>query len=251
MKTTTITIANQKGGVGKTTTALAIASILGNRGFKTLLIDLDPQTNATTATGVDFDINNSIYEALKGGCSFNDVVVKSNYYDIIPCTPNLAMLEYEILRDDGRAYYLKELLDRFSNRYDYIIIDTPPQLSLLTTNAFTASDKVIITATADGFASQGIGQVLNTIYSNIKYNNSGLKIAGILLTKHTDRIVMYRELRKQIQSNLDVNIFNSTIRTTVAIQQGELTHTPICDIDCTATKDYVQFVDELLEEKNE
>jgi chromosome partitioning protein len=245
-----ISITNQKGGVGKTTTTQSMAAGLKNKGFNVLLVDLDPQSNLSSCCGADTE-QITIYEVLKKENNIKDSIQKTPYADIIPSNILLSGADLEFT-NTGREYLLKEVLNPFKKKYDYIIIDTPPALSILTINAFTASDKLIIPMGADGFSLQGIGQLNKTITQVKKYCNSDLEVEGILLTRHNPRTVLSRDITSTIKTKiapqLSTKLFKSYIRSSISIQEAQLQQTNILEYAPTATAqmDYAKFIDEFI-----
>ena len=246
-----ITIGNQKGGVGKTTTALAMASILGRKGYKVLLIDLDAQGNASLATGVTSENIPSIVDVMRNEIEIQNAILHFNEYDLLASSKALDTLQNQLMEEMGREYKLKEVLEPIKNKYDYIIIDTPPHLSILTVNAFTCSDKVIIPALADIFSLQGIGQVFVSIDGVKQYTNDKIQVAGVLLTRYSDRATLSKDVRDLIgkySSSQNTKLFNTTIRENIAVKESQLEQKSLCDYRrATAAKDYEVFIEEFLE----
>ena len=247
-----ITVTNQKGGVGKTTTAQHLAIGLKNRGYKVLLVDSDQQGNLTYTLNCDYYA--SIYHVITGSIPAKDAIFHSSQCDIIAGDINLSKAEKELV-DTGREYFLKDALEPIKNEYDYIVIDTPPTLGILTINALTCSDSVIIPAQADIFSLQGFGQLNNLINQVKKYTNPNLKIKGVLLTKYNDRTILNRQLRqkvKDISSKIDSRIFDSTIREATSIREAQTSRTNIFAYDPKSkiAKDYNAFIDEFLKIKD-
>lgn len=244
-----ITIANQKGGVAKTTTSAAFAAGLRQKGYKVLAIDLDPQGNLSDNVGADNLEKPTIYELLKNEVSINDTIQKNNQFDIIPSNIMLAGLEKEIIAELGKEQRLKESLE--NNDYDYIIIDTPPALGLLTINAFTASDEVIIPTTAGIFSASGITQLYDTIRNVKKYCNSNIKINGILITKFNPRSNNNQDMKNLISKlaeYIDAPVYKSFIRNSVVIEEAQTRKVDIFSYkkDSTVATDYSQFIKEYL-----
>ena len=179
-----VSIANQKGGVGKTTTAVNLSTILAKKGKKVLLIDADPQGNATSGLGIDKDTNFSVYDVLVDDVEIENTVVQSSVknLDVCPSNINLAGAEVELVSVISREHRLQEKIDNQKDKYDYIIIDCPPSLGLITLNAFTASDSVLIPVQCEYYALEGLGQLINTINLVKKHLNKDLAIEGALLT---------------------------------------------------------------------
>ena len=247
-----ITISNQKGGVGKTTTALAMASFLGQMKKKVLLVDLDAQCNATLASGLDIQENYNIVDLLKEEVSIKDTIIQCKYYDIIPSSTLLNNYEKELQNTMKREYRLDTLFNDVDG-YDYIIIDTPPQLSLMTLNAFTCSDDVVIPVSADTFSLQGVLQVVNTINDVKKYLNEKLNIDGILIVKFNKRTYLAQDVKKMFESiaNIqDTKVYSTQIRETVRLRECQMLQKPLCDYpDITASVDYSLFIEEYLSDK--
>ena len=182
-----VSIANQKGGVGKTTTSINLSTILAKKGKKVLMIDADPQGNASSGVGIDRDdIDLSVYDILINDVTMEEVVKKTNIknLDICPSNINLAGAEVELVSMMSREHRLKEKLDTVKEDYDFIIIDCPPSLGLITLNAFTASDSVLIPVQCEYYALEGLGQLLNTISLVKKHLNKDIEIEGALMKKY-------------------------------------------------------------------
>ena len=187
-----ISIANQKGGVGKTTTSINLSTVLAKRNKKTLLIDADPQGNATSGVGIDQEIKLSIYDVLIDETEIKEAIIKTQIknLDVCPSNIDLAGAEVELVSMMSREQRLKEKLDIIKNEYDYIIIDCPPSLGLITLNAFTASDSVLIPVQCEYYALEGLGQLLNTVNLVKKHLNKNLEIEGALLTIWQNKLLM-------------------------------------------------------------
>lgn len=245
-----ISVSNQKGGVGKTTTACNLAAGLKKKGYRVLIIDMDPQGNLGFSVGADTDISASIYDVLKGEVKLQYAIQKTETADLIISSILLSGIELEFTKT-GREFLLREALKPVMDYYDYILIDTPPNLGILTINAFTASDEIIVPMLSDIFSLQGIAQLYETAERVKKYCNSGLSILGILLTKYNPRTLLSREIRgttELIAKDLNIPVFKSYIRSSVAaseaqsVQQNILQYAPKNHI----AKDYLQLLDELL-----
>jgi len=189
-----ISVSNQKGGVGKTTTTGAVAAGFKLKGYRVLCVDLDPQSNLSFSSGAETEDCPTIYEILKGEAKTSFSIQKMPSFDIISSNILLSGIELEFTQT-GREYLLKEALNTVKDKYDYIFIDTPPALSILTVNAFTASDYIIIPMLADIFSLQGIAQLSETIDRVRKYCNPNVKVEGIVLTKYNKRTVLSREIK--------------------------------------------------------
>lgn len=244
-----VSIINQKGGVGKSTTSQSLAAGLSLKGYKVLLIDMDSQGNLSFSVGADKE-GVSTLEVLKRQASAEEAIQHIGALDIIPASISLAGADMQ-LTEIGKEYRLKEAIEPLKKKYDYIIIDTPPALGILTINALTASDSVIIPAQADIYSIDAIGQLYGTIRAVKQYTNKELTITGILLTRFSDRTVLSRDLANMIQNTaeqLGTRLFNSTIREAIGIKEAQASK---ADIFTYAPKskvaaDYMGFVEEFL-----
>ena len=241
-----IAIAAQKGGVGKSTTALAIGAGLSQRGYRVLYIDLDPQGNLSYVLGRDGD-RKSILDVLRGEKKANKAIYSINGGDLIASTPALSGADMELNKED----LLKKALYPLYEEYDYIIIDTPPSLGILTVQALTACTWVIIPTLADIFSLQGIGQMYQTISAVQQYTNPDLTIRGILLTRHT-RTILSRDILQMIEdtaTQFGTVLFDTTIRENVALREAQASRRDIFNYapKSNAAQDYQALIDELLQ----
>jgi chromosome partitioning protein len=243
-------ISNQKGGVAKTTTTQAIASILKQRSYNVLAIDFDPQGNLSDSIDAVTEDTYTIYEVLKKEISTHKAIQHLPVFDIIPADIVLASAD-QTLSQTGKEYQLKEAIDPIKKQYDYILIDTPPSLGILTVNAFTASDEIIVPTTAGKFAIKGVKELFNTVQSVKKYCNSNLNIRGILFTKFDSRTNNSKDIKllvEKISKALNIPLFETFIRHRVAVDEAQarshdlLTYKGCEDI----ANDYNKFIDELL-----
>ena len=246
-----LTIANQKGGVGKTTTTAALADGLTQRGYKVLQIDLDGQGNLTYTAGADANKLTS-FEVLHGKATAKEAIQRTAAGDIIPASPSLAGSDKD-LTGEGADKRLKEALEPIKKEYDFIIIDAPPALGILTVNALTAADSLIITAQADIYSLQGIGQLYNTIAAIQHHTNKGLKIAGILLTRYNGRAILSRDLTdiaEQTAAQLKTKVFNAKIREGIAVKEAQATGQSVLTYSprSNPARDYSDFIEELLKD---
>ena len=239
-----ISIANQKGGVGKTTTSINLSASLGILGKKVLIVDLDPQGNATTGVGVDKgNIDNSIYEVLVKKCDINSAIIKtkSKNLSIIPAYLNLAGVEMELIelermyREKGerlnRVSRLKEELSLVSDKYDYIIIDCPPSLGILTTNALCAANSVLIPVQCEYFALEGIMQLINTIMLAQKKVNPDLDIEGVLLTMLTSNTNLGLEVVESIKGFFKERVYDTIIPRLIRLAEAPSHGKPILEYE--------------------
>ena len=248
-----IAISNQKGGVAKTTTAQALSAILKERGFKVLAIDFDPQGNLSDSIGALTEETSTIYEVLTQASTITETIQKLPAFDIIPADIILASAE-QTLSQMGKEYRLKEAIEPIKNQYDYIVIDTPPSLAILTVNAFTAADEIIVPTTAGKFAVKGIKELYNTVGIVRKYCNSKLKISGILFTKFDPRTNNSKDMQilvEKISKALDIPLYKTFIRTRVAVDEAQSRSQNILEYKgCEdIASDYNDFVNEYLKGK--
>lgn len=246
----TIVFANQKGGVSKTTTTGAFACQLAIRGFKVLVIDADPQANLSDSFGADTQEANSLYDLLRRDCTANDATQNIAGLNIIAANIMLSACEQELVAT-GKEYRLKEQLELVLNDYDYIIIDTPPSLGILTVNAFTAADTVIIPTTPGIFSASGIQQLYNTIQNTRKYCNPGLSISGVLMTRYNPQANIakdMKELTTMLSGHIGAPLFKTHIRTSVAVEEAQAKRIGLFahKENSTVAQDYIAFVDEFL-----
>jgi len=242
-----LSIANQKGGSSKTTTTQAMAALLKQQGKRVLSVDLDAQANLSFAYGADIEDTPTMYNVLKGEVSAADILQHTESGDILPANILLSGADTEFT-STGREYLLKESLQEISKQYDYVLIDCPPSLSVLTINAFVASDFIIVPALADVFSLQGIAQLNNTISSVKKYCNPGLKIAGILLTRFNQRANLSAHVRDKLDAatkSMDTILFKTVIRSSIIVQESQYQRINIADSKSTVMTDYANFLIEL------
>lgn len=246
-----ISLANQKGGVGKTTTTGAIAVGYKNKGFRVLCIDLDPQSNLTFSLGAQADECATIYDVLKGEVKPLFAIQHTKSVDVIASNILLSSIDLEFTQS-GREFLLQKVLKSVKNKYDYIFIDTPPALGILTVNAFTASQAIIIPMHTDIFSLQGIAQLSETVVRVKKYCNPTLKIGGILLTKYDGRTLLSREIMgtaKLVAEQLKTDVFKTTIRMSVGIMEAQTKQESIYSYSPKniAVTDYDLLINEMIE----
>ena len=218
-----IAFANQKGGVGKTTSAVNIAASLGIQGKKTLLIDLDPQGNATSGVGIPKkSLKGTVRDVLVGETDIKTVILPTNYQNlsIIPTNVSLSGAEFDLYNDEGSEYNLKDALKSVSGDYDYIIIDCPPSLGMLTINAFVASDGILVPMQAEFYAVEGLSQLISTTKRIKKLYNEDLQIVGILITMYNKRLLLSMQVMDELQKYYPDKLFNTTISRNVKLSEA-------------------------------
>jgi len=244
-----ISIINQKGGVGKSTTAHALGSGMTMRGFKVLFVDLDGQGNLSQTVNAD-DPEYSVLDVLLGRVSAKDAIYRSDGEHILASSSLLAGADTLIV-EVGKEFRLKEALEFIYNDYDYIILDTPPALGILTINALTASTSIIIPAQADIYSLQGIDQLMGTVETVKKYCNPDLSIKGILLTRYNPRTVLTRDITEIIQykaRELGAAFYSNPIRENISVKEAQVSRTNIFNYapKSNAAEDYHSFLEEVL-----
>lgn len=250
-----ISIANQKGGVGKTTTAINLATVLAKKNKKTLLIDADPQGNATSGVGVQKDLEKSIYNALIEEMPLEEIIVttKIKNLEVCPSNINLAGAEVELVSMVSRELRMKEMLEPIKNQYDYIIIDCPPSLGLITINSFTASDSVLIPIQCEYYALEGLGQLLNTVKLVKKHLNKAIEIEGALLTMFDPRTNLSKQVVEEVKKYFADKVYKTVIPRNVKLSEAPSYGVPITIYDphSKGAKCYEKFGKELIKNNEE
>ncbi|MBD8087613.1 MULTISPECIES: ParA family protein [Limosilactobacillus] len=246
-----IALANQKGGVGKTTTSVNLGACLADAGKKVLLIDLDPQGNATSGLGIDKkDIDESVYDVLINDVDLKKVILHSSHQglDIVPTTIALSGAEVELTNLMARETRLKDAFGDVKDEYDYILIDCPPSLGLLTINAFTACDSILIPVQSEYYALEGLSQLLNTIKLVRKHFNSALKIEGVLLTMYDKRTNLGQQVNAEVKKYFGDQVYETIIPRNVRLSEAPSHGQAIVDYDkrSTGAKVYQQLAKEVL-----
>lgn len=248
-----IAITNQKGGVGKTSTASAVASGLAEKGYRILAIDLDPQGNLGFCLGAEIDNSPTVYELMKGAVSIDQVVQRNGDLDIIPSNILLSGAELEF-NQLGREYLLRNGIASIRNQYDYIVIDTPPALNILTVNAYATTDSLIIPMVPEILSLLGISQLRETIELVKTIYNPKIEVLGILLNKYDKRRLLTRdveEMAEVIAKELNTKVFHTKIRPSVSVAEAPAHGESVFKYapKANSTRDYWQFIEELVLQK--
>jgi chromosome partitioning protein len=245
-----ISIANQKGGVGKTTTAINLSSLFAAAEKRTLLVDIDPQSNSSSGLSVT-NHTPSVYEVLVGTINIREVIINTfmPHLDMLPSNINLVGAEIEMVDLENRENLLKSCLKDIENDYDYILIDCPPSLGLLTLNALTASDSVLIPVQCEYFALEGLGQLLNTINIVKKYYNKDLSIEGVLLTMFDTRLRLSHQVAEEVRKYFGDKVYKTVINRNVRISEAPSYGKPIILYDAISSgaQNYMALASEILE----
>lgn len=246
-----IAIANQKGGVGKTTTAINLSAALAQKGKQILVVDSDPQGNATSGFGIDKNsLDNTIYELLLGECSIQDCIIKNVFENlsVLPANVNLAAAEIEMIGVDKKEYILKQEVDWVKEDYDFIIIDCPPSLSMLTVNAMTTADSVLVPIQCEYYALEGLSQLIHTINLVKERLNEDLDIDGVVFTMYDSRTNLSGQVVENVKANLKQNVYNTLIPRNIRLAEAPSHGMPICFYDpkSVGAENYAALAEEVI-----
>ncbi|MDK2933563.1 MAG: chromosome partitioning protein [Clostridiales bacterium] len=247
-----IAVANQKGGVGKTTTSVNLSACLAAKGKKVLVIDIDPQGNTTSGIGINKkSLKKSIYDVIINDEEMRKVIIPTNYENLHICPSNiqLAGAEIELVAIESREYCLKNAVELIKNNYDYILIDCPPSLGLLTVNAFTCADSILVPIQCEYYALEGLSQLTNTIKQVKKYLNSSLEIEGVLLTMFDARTNLAIQVVEEVKKYFPKKVYKTVIPRNIRLSEAPSFGQPIIEYDprSRGAECYTELADEVIQ----
>lgn len=250
-----IAIANQKGGVGKTTTSINLSAALAAQGKKVLIIDTDPQGNATSGFGVEKnELDNTVYELMLGECTIKECILSEVIpnLDMLPTNVNLAAIEIETIDVENKEYILKNELDWIKDKYDFILIDCPPSLSMLTVNAMSAADSVLVPIQCEYYALEGLSQLIHTINLVKSRLNEDLEMEGVVFTMYDSRTNLSAEVVENVKENLDEKIFDTVIPRNIRLAEAPSFGKPITEYDpkSAGSVSYISLAQEIIKENS-
>lgn len=246
-----IAIANQKGGVGKTTTSINLSACIAAKGKKVLVIDIDPQGNTTSGYGIEKnELENTIYELILGDCSIEDCILKEVFpnISILPSNVNLAAAEIELIGVEKKEYILKNEVDWVKDRYDFIIIDCPPSLSLLTVNAMTTADSVLVPIQCEYYALEGLSQLIHTVNLVKERLNPSLDMDGVVFTMYDSRTNLSAQVVENVKSHLSQKVYSTLIPRNIRLAEAPSYGKPInmYDAKSAGSESYMSLADEVI-----
>jgi chromosome partitioning protein len=247
-----IAVANQKGGVGKTTTSINLSACLAAKGKKVLVIDIDPQGNTTSGYGIEKnELENTIYELILGDCSIEDSIIKEVLpnISILPSNVNLAAAEIELIGVEKKEYILKNEVDWVKDRYDFIIIDCPPSLSLLTVNAMTTADRVLVPIQCEYYALEGLSQLIHTVNLVKERLNPALDMDGVVFTMYDSRTNLSSQVVENVRKNLTQKVYDTVIPRNIRLAEAPSYGKPInmYDPKSAGAESYMALAEEVIE----
>lgn len=251
----TIAVANQKGGVGKTTTSINLSASLAAKGKKVLMIDTDPQGNATSGFGIEKNnLENTIYELMLGECSVQDCIIKDIIpnVSVLPSNVNLAATEIELIGVDRKEYILKNEIDWIKDVYDFVVIDCPPSLSMLTVNAMTAADTVLVPIQCEYYALEGLSQLIHTVNLVKERLNSALDIEGVVFTMYDSRTNLSMQVVDNVKNHLQQNVYKTIIPRNIRLAEAPSYGMPIqaYDSKSAGAEAYMLLAEEVIQRKD-